>query len=286
MVDGRLVLFALATTFVVSGCIGAPPRPGSDDASESVLDASLTPAPGSSTLHGKIVDAVGSPVQGVPLLLSPSGGATTTLADGSWAFRSVEPGTYWLIADPPRGPDVEQPVALVADVVSSLRIALPFTLGAWAPTLVERDAVEGLLACAYNPYYSVHPCQAVSDDDESYFRLSWDATDDLTEVALHLAWTPAAAFTGKELQLEVCRSSTTDEAVACAGADLSNDYHERAWGESPVIMRVPIKDLGEDAQSVDVRVSVPVASAYPAFDQPFTLTITRCYAHECSGPFS
>ena len=55
------------------------------------------------TISGRVIGPTGEPFSGVRVSLNGGPGAgTATAADGSFVFRGVAPGTYWISVEPPR----------------------------------------------------------------------------------------------------------------------------------------------------------------------------------------
>lgn len=75
-----------------------------ETATDTARVETTTPAPGSASISGKVVDDVGNPIAGVTLTLSGDGtGTTTTAADGTYSFAGLAAGTYTVTETQPVG---------------------------------------------------------------------------------------------------------------------------------------------------------------------------------------
>ncbi len=276
-VRARIVL-ALAALVVLSGCAGADPTP-------AAAPSTTAPPPVATVETGSISGVVVSeeelPIADVDVVLGDMKNVTQTDAAGAFVFNGLEPGPYTILVARLGYDSVARSIDAVAGEVVEVRIELKVLLLKPEPYFVMMP-FEGIVQCAFNPYYSVQPCGTVAAEDTDQFLITTEPTMPLEELVLELVWTPSTPGTAETMELDFCDAHPDRQAdVLC----IQNNFYEYNTSASPNIMRlggVPIDTYSEWLVGAGSGFMEPTFS----IQQRFTVYVTMCMLEECPADYT
>lgn len=271
--------FAVLVTLMVlvSGCAG-------DDATPAAATTTAPPPVATvetGSVSGVVVSEEQAPLVDVDVVLGDMQNVTQTDAAGAFVFNGLEPGPYSLIVSRLGYESEARSVEAIAGEVVDVRVELKVLVLKAEPYFVMTP-YEGIVQCAFNPYYSVQPCGTVAAEDTDQFLFVTEPTMPLEELVLELVWTPSTPGTAETMELDFCDAHPDRQAdVLC----LQNNFYEYQTSGSPNVMRlggIPIDTYNEwlvGAGSGFMETTFSV-------QQRFTIYVTMCFIEECAETYS
>jgi hypothetical protein len=264
-------------SLVFSGCVSG----GTDENAPTTSAPVAAPTVETGTISGILVTEDELPIAKVGVVVKETDNETLTDATGAFTFNGLAPGTYTVLASALGFESLARQIDVLAGEVADVRYVMAAVVIKAEPYYVMTP-YEGMVQCAFNPYYSVHPCGGVTGEDTDQFLLTTEPTMPLEEVVLELVWTPATPGTAETMEIDFCDATAERQAdVLC----LENNYYQYQTSGSPNVMRlgdVPIKDYNEWI----VGAGSGFTEATFSLQQRFTIYVTFCMLEACAEDYS
>ena len=269
---------ALTILVVLSGCAGDDGKPASTPTTTAAPPVATVET---GSISGVVMSEEELPIADVDVVLGDMKNVTRTDASGQFVFNGLEPGPYTVLVSRLGFESAARNVEAIAGEVVEVRIELKVLLLKPEPYFVMTP-YEGMVQCAFNPYYSVQPCGTVAAEDTDQFLFTTDPTMPLEELVLELVWTPSTPGTAETMELDFCDAHPDRQAdVLC----LQNNFYEYQTSASPNIMRlggIPIEEYNEWL----VGAGSGFQEATAAVQQRFTIYVTMCFLEECAETYT
>lgn len=234
----------LALVLATAGCLSSG---GSEGEPVRQAKADVTEATGG--IEGTVTDEAVQPVANATLRVTETGRTATTEPDGSFAFSTVQPGSYTLTVNASGFVSAQQEVRVEAGEVSTVEIVLARVASEDAFT--QTLELKGFFECGFGAGYDLSAapppanasggliswstCATVND------QLGENATNDrfdhrftlepaLTELVVETTWEPSAGSLSDMLWVDlVPQGHHCGNITTCEWSLLDH------WGSSPLV---------------------------------------------------
>lgn len=177
----RSVLLAavLALPLALAGCSGgsgsAPGPTGGPDFGELDLEPTAT----TGILRGLVVDEAIRPIEGANVTLTPGGLAARSLADGTFGFEGLQPGTYFVQVTKNGYNGTQTSAEVVAGVAEPPIVRVLLTANPSEAAYFEAFAYDAFITCGFAVVATSVGCNTFPDvgealGDSVYFEFSFD----------------------------------------------------------------------------------------------------------------